>query len=36
MNKIMKENSELKASKDFYASRQEELIDELKAKEEII
>lgn len=36
MNKMMKENSELKASKDYYASRQDELFDELRAKEEII
>lgn len=36
MNKLAKENSELKASKDYYASRQDELYDELKAKEDLI
>lgn len=36
MSKLMKENSELKVSKEYYASRQDELYDELKAKEEII
>ncbi|EAR94131.2 hypothetical protein TTHERM_00521980 (macronuclear) [Tetrahymena thermophila SB210] len=36
LNKLMKENSELKASKEYFASRQDELYDELRAKDEII
>ncbi|KAL4493162.1 hypothetical protein ABPG72_003247 [Tetrahymena utriculariae] len=36
LNKLMKENSDLKASKEYFASRQDELYDELRAKDEII